>query len=79
MKTEYFYYTIEIINPEGKTFAYAERVHQAYNLYGYFDRFCNKSKGEEIISITPFSTLKQARAVANFWNDTAREKGTCIV
>ena len=73
---EYFYYAIEIKNREGKSHASAQRVHHSNNLYGYFDRFCDKRQGDEIISITPFSTLKQARETVDAWNEAARMKGT---
>ena len=67
-KTTFF--VIQEQNKEnGKMFAYAEKVHNCYNLYKYFHP-CN---GYEITSINAVSTYKKAKQTADFWNECAKK------
>lgn len=55
----------------GKLFAYAEKVSNNYNLYGYFKPF----NGCEILSVNACDTYKHAKEIAEDWNNVAYDNG----
>ena len=52
----------------GKVFSHAEKVPNCYNLLGFF-KPCH---GCKIISVNACDTWKEAQAIAQHWNNCAR-------
>lgn len=70
----YAYYVITLKNKEDKFYAFAQRVHRCNNLYGFFERYTATS--EEITSINNCVTFKEAKTLAEAWNEAYKENGT---
>ena len=70
----YAYYVIAIKNKEDKNYAFAQRIHRCNNLYGFFERYIASS--EEITSINNCVTFKEAKTLAEAWNEAYKENGT---
>lgn len=71
MKKNSFYVIEEENTTTGKTYAHAETINNANNLLYVFKPF----QGFKIISINAADTLKEAREIANFWNEGAKGRG----
>lgn len=71
----YAYYVVAVKNKEDKNYAFAQKVHRCNNLYGFFERY---TAGEEITSINNCVTFKEAKILAEAWNETYKENGTYI-
>ena len=71
MKGTTFYVIEEKHNENGKVFSHAEKVHNSYNLVSYF----KPCKDFSIISINVTTTYKEAREIADFWNEGAKAHG----
>ena len=70
MKNNSFYVVEEQHKESGKTFAYAQKVPNAYNLIGKFV----PTSGFKLISVNACDTWKEAQKTADFWNEQARKK-----
>ena len=65
---KYFYYAV--VNEEnGKYFAYAERVREGNNIKSYFE-------ADDIIIVHPCGTFKEAKEIAEYWNECYKKNGT---
>lgn len=68
MNNNTFFVIEEKHNKNGKVFSHAEKVNNCYNLVSYF----KPCKDFTIISINAVSTYKEARKIADFWNEGAK-------
>lgn len=73
-KKTYFVVELQITGTK-KGYAYCEQVRNGLNLYRHFE----PPKGYEVISITAFDTWKLAKATAEDWNETKKQKGEYAV
>ena len=69
----YFYFVVGLYeedeNGKQKRFAYAEKVHGSNELLSYFGR-------KDIQHVNPVKTFKEAKEIAEFWNDCYKKNGT---
>lgn len=68
----YAYYVVAVKDKENKSYAFAQRVHRCVNLYGLFERYVPS----EVTSINNCATFKEAKTLAEAWNDGYRKNGT---
>jgi len=61
----------------GKFYSWAEKVHNHYNLLGYFTPTRYPGKGAFVITtINVCDTWKEAQHIADIWNESYRNNGT---
>lgn len=65
---KYFYYVITKKNEEDKYYSYAERISGCNNILTLVKK--------NVVNITAFSTFKEAKEIAKFWNNTYKFNGT---
>lgn len=73
---KFTWYVIEAIDKAtGKSFSWAERVHNSSNLIGYFERV---QREMIVLSVNACDSKKEAERTADCWNDCARDKGNYL-
>lgn len=66
------FYVIEVLNKKvNKRYAYAESIHNSYNLI----EALKESDELKVISANACKTLKRAYEIADQWNEAFKEKG----
>ena len=67
-KFNYFYYVV--VNKENDKYsAHAERVHGSNCIKHYF-------KADNIENVMPTATFKEAKEIAEYWNECYKKNGT---
>lgn len=66
------FYVIDVMDIEtGKCYAYAETIHNCYNLIGFMEG----TKDKKVLSMNACKTLKEAKRISDQWNEGYKQKG----